>query len=274
MDDIIAYFTSGTFIGSVIIVVIALVVLHVIKKYLVKKVAYSGKDEQHKNTFIGIVFSVLQYMVILIAVIVVMRLHGVNPISIVTGLGIVATIIGLSLQDMLKDIIAGINIYNSNFYKVGDMVRWNGEECDVKYFSARVTKFQSIYTNSTYTVCNSQITSIEKIKDTKMIMLEFHFEDDPKAVNAALDKACKRAESIDYMKEVINLGLIDFSTQGVTYGILYKCPAHKNLFIRIDVIRCIYEELINAGLTLNLNLDVDVNMAGSLETIVNNNNNS
>ena len=117
MEEILSYFTSGKFIGSVIIVFLTVINLHIIKKYLVKKDAYTGKDEQHKNTFIGILFSVLQYLCIMIAVIVVMRLHGVNPISIVTGLGIVATIIGLSLQDMLKDITL-FKKYNINYSKM------------------------------------------------------------------------------------------------------------------------------------------------------------
>ena len=115
MKETIQYLTSQTFMLSFLVAVVTFVLLHVIKKYLVKKVAYTGKDDQHRNTFIGVIFSVVQYLVIIAAVVIILRLHGVNVISIFTGLGIVATIIGLALQDTLKDIIAGINIYNSNF---------------------------------------------------------------------------------------------------------------------------------------------------------------
>ena len=144
LSDLFKYFNSTAFIGSAVVIIIASILLWLIKQYLVKKVAYTTKDDQHKNTFIGMIFNVLQYLVIILAIVTVMKLHGVNIGSIMAGLGIVATIIGLALQDTLKDIISGINIYNNNFYKVGDMVRWNDEECDVKYFSARVTKFQSL----------------------------------------------------------------------------------------------------------------------------------
>ena len=64
---------------------------------------YTGKDDQHRNTFIGVIFSVVQYLVIIAAVVIILRLHGVNVISIFTGLGIVATIIGLALQDARLD---------------------------------------------------------------------------------------------------------------------------------------------------------------------------
>ena len=125
--EILNYLGSSAFLSSLLVIAVASALLYVIKQYLIKKVAYTNKDEQHKNTFIGMIFNVLQYIVIIAAAMMVMHLHGVNISSILAGLGIVATIVGLALQDTLKDIIAGINIYNNNFYKVGDMVRYNGE---------------------------------------------------------------------------------------------------------------------------------------------------
>ncbi|MBO7698975.1 MAG: mechanosensitive ion channel, partial [Erysipelotrichaceae bacterium] len=245
----------------VLITVITVLLLSIIKKYLIKKVAYTNKDEQHRNTFIGVIISVAQYVVIVVAVVVVLRLHGVNVFSIVTGLGIMATIIGLALQDTLKDIIAGINIYNSNFYKVGDMVRYNGEECDVKYFSARVTKFQSIFTNSTYTVCNSSITSIEKIKDTKILSLEFNFDKDSKKINKAFDRTVEQGKNIENIKEIQNLGLIYFGRQGPVYGILYKCPAHKDLIARMKLSQILHAEVTKIGVKPVFDGDIDVSIA-------------
>ncbi|MBR2788695.1 MAG: mechanosensitive ion channel family protein [Erysipelotrichaceae bacterium] len=260
MKEVTEYLTSSAFTLSILITVITFLLLAVIKKFLIKKVAYTGKDEQHRNTFIGVIFSVAQYVVIVAAVVIILRLHGVNVFSIVTGLGIMATIIGLALQDTLKDIIAGINIYNSNFYKVGDMVRYNGEECDVKYFSARVTKFQSIFTGSTYTVCNSSITSIEKIKDIKVLTLEFNFDKDSKKINKAFDKTAERGKNIENIKEIKNLGLITFGRQGAVYGILYRCPAHKDLFARMELVKILHEEVMKSGVKPVFEGDVDVSI--------------
>ena len=260
MKEVTEYLTSKAFTMSILILVVTFLLLSIIKKYLIKKVAYTSKDEQHRNTFIGVIFSVAQYMVIVAAAVIILRLHGVNIMSIVTGLGIMATIIGLALQDTLKDIIAGINIYNSNFYKVGDMVRYNGEECDVKYFSARVTKFQSIFTGSTYTVCNSTITSIEKIKDIKVLTLEFNFDVDADTINAAYDRTVEKGKNIENIKEIQNLGLIYFGKQGPIYGILYKCPAHKDLFARMELTKILYKEVIASGTKPVFEGDVDVSI--------------
>ncbi len=248
--EILDYLGSSAFLSSLLVIAVASALLYVIKQYLIKKVAYTNKDEQHKNTFIGMIFNVLQYIVIIAAAMMVMHLHGVNISSILAGLGIVATIVGLALQDTLKDIIAGINIYNNNFYKVGDMVRYNGEECDVKYFSARVTKFQSMATSSTYTVCNSQIRSIEKIKDSKSVSFLFRFADDRALIEETLQKAIDRTkEDVKNVRKLSYSGIWNITTDGVTYGITYVCPAHKAGAARKALLLNCYDEFKKAGIS-------------------------
>ena len=246
--DALKYFDSSAFIGSAVVIIIASVLLWVIKQYLIKKVAYTTKGDQHKNTFIGMIFNVMQYLVILVAAFLVLKLHGVNIASILAGLGIVATIIGLALQDTLKDIISGINIYNNNFYKVGDMVRWNDEECDVKYFSARVTKFQSLKTNSTYTVCNSQIRSIEKIKDRHIATYLFPYEREKEAVDAVMQKIADRMkEECKHIKAIRYDGICAIEPTGVTYEIKYTCSAHKTEAVKDMLAAISYEEFKKSG---------------------------
>lgn len=250
ISEVLKYFNSSAFIGSAVVVIIASVLLWVIKQYLIKKVAYTSKGDQHKNTFIGMIFNVMQYLVILAAVFIVLKLHGVNVASIMAGLGIVATIIGLALQDTLKDIISGINIYNNNFYKVGDMVRWNDEECDVKYFSARVTKFQSLKTNSTYTVCNSQIHSIEKIKDRHIATYLFPYDRDKEAIDAVMEKIAERMkEECKHIKTIRYDGICSIELTGVIYEIKYTCSAHKSEQVQDMLAAISYEEFKRSGIS-------------------------
>lgn len=240
------YLKSSTFIESLIIIVLMFVILRLIKKYLIKKVAYTSKDEQHKNTFIGVIFNVLQYVVVITCIVIVLKLNGVNVTSIVAGLGIIATLVGLALQDTMKDVISGINIYNNNFYKVGDLVKYNDETCEVKYFSARVTKFQSYTTNDTYTVCNSTINAIEKIKDVTSIKLIFDFEDDKKKIDKCFNNAYKAIEKEKYLKEFTYWGLIDINDQGLVYLANIISPGHKAWPIKVKYISALYEELKKA----------------------------
>ena len=249
IKDVGVYFTSKAFIASLIVVSVTVVLLIVIKKYLIKKVAYTTKSEQHQNTFIGVIFSILQYAVVLGCIIIVMQLHGVNVTSIVAGLGIVGALVGLALQDTMKDIISGINIYNNNFYKVGDLVKYNGEICDVKYFSARVTKFQSVASHSTYTVCNSTINSIEKIKDITPILLNFDFEDDKKKVDKCFKAACDAVRNEPYVKGVDYPGIVDITHDGLVYAAVITVPGHKSLPVKFKFLNALYEECLKCNVS-------------------------
>ena len=250
IKDVGSYLTSSAFITSAIVIALTYILLVVIKKYLIKKVAYTTKhDEQHQNTFIGMIFNLLQYLVILICVIIVLQVHGVNVTSIVAGLGIVGALVGLALQDTMKDIISGINIYNNNFYKVGDLVKYNGEICDVKYFSARVTKFQSVASHSTYTVCNSTINSIEKIKDITPILLNFDFEDDKKKVDKCFKAACDAVRNEPYVKGVDYPGIVDITHDGLVYAAVITVPGHKSLPVKFKFLNALYEECLKCNVS-------------------------
>lgn len=241
--DVGNYLTSSAFLSSVVVICLTIVLLSIIKKYLIKKVAYTSKNEQHQNTFIGVIFSLLQYIVVLACIVIVLQLHGVNVTAIIAGLGIVATLVGLALQDTMKDIISGINIYNNNFYKVGDIVLYQGQLCDVKYFSARVTKFESIITHSTFTVCNSTINSIEKVKGFTMIKLYFDFEDDQKAIDKCFKIASDSMKDEKVVERVDYIGLADIDNNGLLYIAIIVVPAHKSLPIKAKYLNVLYREL-------------------------------
>ena len=249
MNKILKYFISEAFLYSILIAAVTAMLLYLIKNYLIKKVAYTSKNTQHKNTFIGVVFSILQYFVVIVAIIMVLQLHGVDITRILAGLGIMATIVGLSLQDTLKDLFSGINIYNNNFYKVGDLVRYNNEECDVKYFNARVTKFQSVKTGSTYTVCNSMIKSIEKIKDKRIIAFYFKMDDDKEKIDSCFERVVARAkEESKRLKDIKYDGINVIDSKGVCYDIRYNAAAHKAEEVKDLIYKICYEEMKKDGL--------------------------
>lgn len=252
INEIGTYFSSQAFLSSAVVICLTIVILIVIKKYLIKKVAYTTKAEQHQNTFIGVIFNLLQYAVILGCIVLVLQFHGVNVTSIVAGLGIIATLIGLALQDTMKDVISGVNIYNNNFYKVGDMVTYNGELCEVKYFSARVTKFASMITGNTFTVCNSTINTIEKVKESILVKVVFDFEDDKKKVDKCFENAIKAALTVKGCKDITYYGLVDINDIGLTYGA--KIVAGREVLnVKTVFIQTFYEECKKAKVAPNFN---------------------
>ena len=243
------------------IVVITVFILSFIKRFLIKRVAYTNKAEQKANTFLGIIFNCLQYLVVLLAAIIILKINGIDVTSLLAGLGIVATIVGLSLQDTLKDVFSGINIYNNNFYKVGDIVLYEGNKCEVKYFSARVTKFKNCFTNSTYTVNNSNITAIEKIKGGQAIFITFEYSDPKDQIDMVFNNTIARLKDDETIRNVGYLGVVELTDGGVKYALTFEAPA-RDVAASARIYAAIYDELAKIKLAPNTNDGVRIKKDG------------
>ena len=257
MKDFATFITSGEFLESLVVFAIMCVILKMIKQYLVKKVAYSEK-RANSRTFMGILVNVLQYVVIIVAIFIILWINGVNITGIVTGLGIVATIIGLALQDTIKNVLSGINIYNNNFYKVGDVVMWDNQPCQVKYFNATITKFKSLSTLSTYTVNNSNITQIEKIKNGSAVSITFDFDEDKDTILKAFDNICEEVGKIDGITGTTNLGITGITKDGTKYTMVYDAPPAIKYSKTPKIYSIIYDELKRSGVSPNDSLIVEM----------------
>ena len=267
MKDFVSYITSVQFFETIAIIIVLFLLLSFIKKFLIKKVAYTNKDETHKNTLRGVVFNILQYVIIIGGVFLILTVNGLNITGILAGLGIFATIVGLSLQDTLKDIISGINIYNNNFYKVGDVVKFEGDYWEIKYFNARVTKFKNLLTTSTYTVANSNINQIEKIKDFNVFMLTFDFDTDEDKINQVFENLIPRANDLYGVREAEFYGPGSISNEGVTFFMGYKVSPRLYPISNIKITGFAYEEMKKAGISPASNSDLTVHTVAKEEVV-------
>ena len=66
----------------------------------------------------------------IITVLTVLEIFGINVTSMLAGVGIAGIIIGVALQDSLKDIIRGFVIISDNYYEMGDVIKF-GENVGV-----------------------------------------------------------------------------------------------------------------------------------------------
>lgn len=249
-----AKITEESIILSLLVIAVCVAALSFIKSILIKRVAYKN-GKKKRNTFLGMVFNILQYIVIVVTIFVVLTVNGINVTGLLAGLGIFATIVGLSLQDTFKDLFAGINIYGNNFYKVGDFVRYNGEICEVKFFNARISKFASIVSNSTYTVSNSTITGIEKIKDGVVLRFIFDFDVDRKVIEKCIKKALQVVEEMPGTTNVTYFGIDNIAENGVYFSSFFQAPFTKQYPIKIAFYEKAYDEFKKAGIKPSFDQD-------------------
>ena len=97
------------------------------------------------------------YVIIVITVLLILQINGINVSSLLAGVGIMGAVIGLAIQDWLKDIIRGTSILSDNYFSVGDIIRYNGIEGKVVVIGLKTTKIQELKTGYIKSIANRKI---------------------------------------------------------------------------------------------------------------------
>ena len=144
-----------------------------------------------KDTVLRIVSMVSKTLLVLFTVVTVLQINGINISALVASLGLVSAVVGLALQDLLKDYIMSFNILSEKFFSVGDPVRYNGREGIVIGFTARTTKIRDLDDLSVTTVSNRNISQITVLSNMMDLDLPLAYEEDPARIHAVLADLCE-----------------------------------------------------------------------------------
>jgi len=153
-------------------------------KSLIKAALNAIKKE---STVLTLVKSLLDYAVLILAVVWSLRILGADINGIIAGLGILGLIIGMSAQDIINDLLTGIFLLVEQEYKVGDYIEVNG-------FSGKVTEIGVRTTCITDNGGNEKIINNSSMKNilnkssyssVAVVDLELPRDTDPESVLSA-----------------------------------------------------------------------------------------
>ena len=88
-----------------------------------------------------------------------LEVYNVDTKSLIASLGVFSLVVGLAVQDTLKDFISGITIILENQFEVGDNVTISGFRGDVIYMGLKTTKIKS-YEGEVFMIANRNITEV------------------------------------------------------------------------------------------------------------------
>ncbi|MWG35834.1 mechanosensitive ion channel family protein [Halomarina oriensis] len=147
-------------LGQAIVFLVAFVLLWAIGRALltplVRRVMDSrGLDEHAKAPLLRLV----TFVMLFVAVSVAFGLAGFgNFLTSLATIAAAATLaIGLAMQDVLANFVAGVFIYTDKPFRIGDWIEWDGNSGIVEDISLRVTRVRT-FDNELLTVPNSQLT--------------------------------------------------------------------------------------------------------------------
>lgn len=194
MGSFLEYFTKHNYHLMIIYVVLGYVIYQVLASIITK----STKKIKSKRgaTIATMIKHCIKYVIIAIVVIAILNAFGINVTSMLAGVGIISVIVGLALQDIMKDYLMGFSIILEEQFDVGDYVEINGHIGLVKKLNLKTTTIAT-FDNYIITIPNRTITEVINYskKDINIILsIPMPYDVETKKADKIIDNIIKRLQ--------------------------------------------------------------------------------
>lgn len=259
MEDFIEYISSPRFVLSLLTIIITVVIWIIVGKLYKRVEKYNNSSDlsDKKSSILKGIFVVIRCVLIVLCVLLVLQINGINVSSLIAGLGIVSAVIGLALQDFLKDVIMGVNIMTDRFFSVGDVIKYKNIEGEVVSFTLKATKIRTLYDDSILTVSNRNISEIVKVSDEVIIDIPISYDEDSEKVDKFFEHLSGDIRKNKDIKDFIYKGLQEFSESSLIYRFFLFCDPLNKANIRRSVLKIINTEIRKANIKIPYN-QIDV----------------
>ena len=228
--------------GLILIFVLSYIVYN-LGKIIISKIFTTGKNTyevKKRKTVVSIIESLYKYFLLVIMAIFILKLYGIDVRSLVAGVGIAGALIGLALQDTLKDIISGISIIMENYYVVGDYIKLNDFTGQVIEFGLKSTKIRN-FNGEVLVFANRNVERIINIsqKRAKLIInIPTSYEEKAAKVEKILNNLVEELKKEpDIYEETKYLGISELGASEVMYTIQVECVQEKQWQIKKNILR-------------------------------------
>lgn len=154
---------------SIISCVQAITILYTIVTIVVVILRKSFHRTQRSITVSALICNLINWVAAIIAVIIVLSNFGVDTTAIITGAGVLTLVVGLGMQSLISDIVAGLFIVFENEFNVGDIITIDGFYGEVVSIGIRTTKVKclgnvKIFNNSEIKGVLNHVTDQSRVK--------------------------------------------------------------------------------------------------------------
>lgn len=244
LENMINFFFKKEVYGSILIIVIALILYNLGKLAISKTIKTSKNtyDIKKRKTVVSIFESVFKYILFLVTLICLLELYGINTRNLIAGLGIAGVVVGLGLQDTMKDIISGLSIIMENYFVVGDFININGFVGQVIEFGLKSTKIKN-GSGEVLVISNRTIEKVINISQKKaylVINIPTAYEEKTVKVEKVLTNMLEKIKDFKYvMDDCSYLGISELGSSEVLYTIKIECNQEHQWEVKRQVLKLI-----------------------------------
>lgn len=150
--------------------------------------------------------NLIKWVVAIILLIVVLAVWGVDTTALITGAGVLTLVIGLGMQSLIADVVAGLFIVFENEFNIGDIITVDGFRGEVVEMGIRTTKLKA---EGNFKIFNNS--------DLRKILNQ---TSEPSVAKAYID--IEYSADLGKVEEIIRRCLPEIKIDGAVEGITYN----------------------------------------------------
>ena len=172
----------------------------------------------HKNsrqiTVVRLVNNIIKCIAAVIIVIAVLAVWGIDTTALITGAGVLTLIVGLGMQSLISDVVAGLFIVFENEFNVGDIVK----------IGIRTTKLEAL--GNVKIVNNSDIRGVlnQTVKlSTAKTLIDIEYGEPIEKAENVIKAKLPQIEIDGVPKGIVYDGVAALGSSGVTLQFTAEC---------------------------------------------------
>jgi len=173
------------------------------------------------------------YFVLAVALVVILRVMGVDYKAILAGAGVVGLAVGFGAQTLIRDFIAGFITLFEGLLAVGDYISVGSVEGTVEKIGLRVTQVRA-FDGTLWTIPNGELTRFgNKSRDFMrvFVMFDVAYEQDPERAmqiaSQVADEWYRQNQGLCFEKPEVQ-GVLNFGESGMTVRVICKVVPLKH----------------------------------------------
>ncbi|MBQ2873434.1 MAG: mechanosensitive ion channel family protein [Bacilli bacterium] len=260
------FIKSEKFILPIVYLVIGIILYNIVR-FIINKIMKNKYVDKRKKTIISLIKNILKYIIYTFVILSILSVYGVDTTGIIASLGIAGLVIGLALQDIIADFVAGIFILFDDRYTIGDTIEINGFKGEVIGFGLMSTKIKNssgdvlILANSSF----KEIKNFSRHNNNLVITLDVSYNTDIDKLEMVLESL---REDVKNMNNVCGdyklLGINEFSSSSIKYLVTIECKANCQYQIKRDYLKLVKNTFDKNKIEIPYN-KLDINVRGKDE---------
>ena len=260
------FILSKKFILPVVYIIIGVIVYNIIK-FLMKKISKTKYADRKKKTIIELLRNIVKYLIMIFVVLAILSVYGVDTSALVTSIGVAGVIIGLALQDIVADFLAGVLILFDNHFAIGDVVTIDNFTGEVVNFGLMTTKIKAptgevmILSNASF----RKVINYNMNNTTHYINIDVAYDTDIGKLEKCVNEMTSEVEKIEgYVGNYKLLGIGEFASSSIKYMVTLECKTNLRFQVKRDFNMILKRYLDKYKIEIPYT-KVDVNIRGKYE---------